>query len=80
MADLTFASAGELARLIADKQVSPVEVVRAHLERITSLDGSLKSFITVTAEAAMAAAREAEAAVAAGRPLGPLHGRSLIHI
>ena len=74
MADLTYASATELARLIASKQVSPVEVVRAHLDRITSLDGSLKSFITVAADAAMAAAREAEAAVAGGRPLGPLHG------
>ncbi len=74
MADLTFASAGELARLIAGKQVSPVEVVKAHLERITSLDGSLRSFITLTADAAMAAAREAESAVTAGRPLGPLHG------
>ncbi len=74
MADLTAASAAELGRLIAGKQVSPVEVVRAHLERITSLDGSLRAFITVTAEAAMTAAREAETAVAAGRPLGPLHG------
>ena len=74
MADLTFASAGELARLIAGKQVSPVEVVKAHLERITSLDGSLRCFITLTADAAMAAAREAESAVTAGRPLGPLHG------
>ena len=74
MADLTFASAGELARLIAGKQVSPVEVVKAHLERITSLDGSLRCFITLTAEAATAAAREAESAVTAGRPLGPLHG------
>ena len=74
MADLTYASAAELARLIAGKQVSPVDVVRAHLERITSLDGALKSFITVTAEAALAAAREAETAIVAGRSLGPLHG------
>lgn len=74
MAGLTFASVTELVRMIATKQVSPVEVVRAHLERITALDGSLKSFITVTADAALAAAREAEAAMTAGRPLGPLHG------
>jgi aspartyl-tRNA(Asn)/glutamyl-tRNA(Gln) amidotransferase subunit A len=74
MADLTFASAAELARMIAGRQVSPVEVVRAHLERITALDGSLACFITLTADAALAAAREAEAAVSAGRPLGPLHG------
>jgi aspartyl-tRNA(Asn)/glutamyl-tRNA(Gln) amidotransferase subunit A len=74
MSDLTFAPATELARMIAAKQVSPVEVVRAHLERITALDGSLRTFITLTAEAALAAAGEAEAAVAAGRPLGALHG------
>ena len=74
MGDLTFASVTELVRMIATKQVSPVEVVRAHLERITALDGSLKAFITVTADAALGGAREAEAAVAAGRPLGPLHG------
>jgi aspartyl-tRNA(Asn)/glutamyl-tRNA(Gln) amidotransferase subunit A len=74
MADLTFATATELARLIAGKQVSPVEVVRAHLDRITALDGSLKAFITVTADSALAAAREAEAAVSSGRTLGPLHG------
>lgn len=74
MADLTFASVVELARMIAGKQVSPVEVVRAYLDRITALDGSLKAFITVTADAALAAAREAEAAVTGGRPLGPLHG------
>jgi aspartyl-tRNA(Asn)/glutamyl-tRNA(Gln) amidotransferase subunit A len=74
MADLIYASAADLARLISGKEVSPVEVVRAHLERITSLDGPLKAFITVTADAALAAAREAEAAVVAGRRLGPLHG------
>ncbi|HEX5816377.1 MAG TPA: amidase [Methylomirabilota bacterium] len=74
MADLTFASATELARMIAAREVSPVEVVRAHLERITALDGSLRTFITLTADAALAAAAAAEAAVVAGRPLGPLHG------
>jgi aspartyl-tRNA(Asn)/glutamyl-tRNA(Gln) amidotransferase subunit A len=74
MADLIYASAAELARLVSGKEVSPVEIVRAHLERITALDGALKAFITVTADAALAAAREAEAAVVAGRPLRPLHG------
>jgi aspartyl-tRNA(Asn)/glutamyl-tRNA(Gln) amidotransferase subunit A len=74
VADLTFASATELARMIGARQVSPVEVVRAHLDRITALDGSLRCFITLTADGALAAAAEAEAAVTAGRPLGPLHG------
>jgi aspartyl-tRNA(Asn)/glutamyl-tRNA(Gln) amidotransferase subunit A len=64
----------ELARLIATKAVSPVEVVRAHLERIDARDRELRAYITVCADAALEAARRAEAALMAGGPLGPLHG------
>jgi aspartyl-tRNA(Asn)/glutamyl-tRNA(Gln) amidotransferase subunit A len=64
----------ELARMIAAKAVSPVEVVRAHLDRIAALDGGLRSFITVCADAALDAARTAEAALMTRRPVGPLHG------
>jgi len=60
--------------MIATKEVSPVEVVRAFLERVAVLDGTLKSFITVGADAALAAARGAEAELVAGRAAGPLHG------
>ena len=54
--------------------VSPVEVVRAHLARIERLDGTLHAYITVCGDAALEAARAAEAALAAGQPIGPLHG------
>ena len=64
----------ELARMIAAKKVSPVEVIQAHLDRIAALDGKLKSYITVMGESALAAAKAAEAAVHAGADLGPLHG------
>src|SRR2546430_957978 len=74
MQDLVWRSMVELGRMIATKEVSPVEVVRAFLERVTALDGTLKSFITVGADAALAAARGAEAELVAGRPAGPLHG------
>ena len=74
MAPLHWASVADLARLIATKEVSPVEAVRAHLDRIAALDGGLRSFITVCADAALDAARAKEADLAAGRPLGPLHG------
>ena len=74
MTDLHWASVAELARLIATKEVSPVEVVRAHLDRIAALDAGLRCFITVTADAAMESARAAETELAAGRELGPLHG------
>jgi len=74
MVDLHWASMSELARMIATKTVSPVEVVRAHLDRIASLDGQLRAYITVCEDAALQAARAAEAAVVSGQPLGPLHG------
>ena len=64
----------DLARMIATKEVSPVEVVRAHLARIERLDGTLHAYITVCGDAALDAARAAEAALAAGQPVGPLHG------
>src|SRR5262245_20216711 len=64
----------DLGRMIATKQISPVEVVRAHLDRIAALDPKLRAFITVCSDAALEAARAAEADLVAGRTLGPLHG------
>jgi aspartyl-tRNA(Asn)/glutamyl-tRNA(Gln) amidotransferase subunit A len=74
VADLFWASMTELAGLIATKAVSPVAVVRAHLDRITALDGGLRAYITVCGEAALEAARAAESGLMSGQPLGPLHG------
>src|SRR5215470_3308158 len=74
MSTLVWASMGELARLVATKAVSPVDVVQAHLDRITALDGKVKAYITVMGESALATARTAEAAVQSGAALGPLHG------
>jgi aspartyl-tRNA(Asn)/glutamyl-tRNA(Gln) amidotransferase subunit A len=74
MPDLVWRSMVELGRMIATKEVSPVEVVRAFLDRVTALDGTLKSFITVCADAALEAARAAEAPSPAGYQAGPLHG------
>jgi aspartyl-tRNA(Asn)/glutamyl-tRNA(Gln) amidotransferase subunit A len=64
----------ELARLIATKAVSPVEVTRAHLDRIAAHDATLKAYITVCADGALQAATAAEAALMAGETVGPLHG------
>jgi aspartyl-tRNA(Asn)/glutamyl-tRNA(Gln) amidotransferase subunit A len=74
VADLFWSSLSDLARLIATKAASPVEVVRAYLDRIGALDGALRAYITVCGDAALEAARGAEAALVAGRPGGPLHG------
>ncbi|HXJ77781.1 MAG TPA: amidase family protein, partial [Candidatus Methylomirabilis sp.] len=74
MSDLVWTSMTELARAIRAREVSPVEVVKAHLDRIAALDGKLRAYITVTSDAAVASARSAEAAVASDETLGPLHG------
>jgi len=72
--DLCFAAATAIARRIASREVSPVEVVDAVLARAERLEPSLNIFAVLAAEAARAAARAAEAAVIGGQPLGPLHG------
>ena len=74
MTDLCWTPLRDLAQRITTKEVSPVEVVRAHLERIHAHDGRLRSFITVLADEATEAARRAEADLMAGRVQGPLHG------
>jgi aspartyl-tRNA(Asn)/glutamyl-tRNA(Gln) amidotransferase subunit A len=72
--ELCFKSAGELAALVASKEVSPVEIVNAHLERIEGTEGVLNSFITLLPEQAREAARRAETQIQRGNYLGPLHG------
>jgi aspartyl-tRNA(Asn)/glutamyl-tRNA(Gln) amidotransferase subunit A len=72
--DFAFASAAELAALIAQRVVSPVEIVDIVLDRIERAQPTLNAFITVCADDARAAAKTAEAAVKRGDALGPLHG------
>ena len=73
-AELCFIPATELARLIRARQISPVELTRAVLERVERLNPIVNAFCTVTADAALAAAREAEQAAMKGALRGPLHG------
>ena len=72
--DLCYLTIGELARLIESKAISPVEVTAQQLARVETLDGRLKSYATVMADRAMAAAKAAEGEIAQGRYRGPLHG------
>ena len=71
---LHFRSITGIAEGIASKQLSPVDVTSAMLERIEELDGQLKSYATVMADSAMAAAQEAEREINTGTYRGPLHG------
>ena len=72
--ELVYLSAAEQGRLLRDRKLSPVELVRACLERIERYDGILRAYITVCAEQALAQARQAEREIAAGNFRGPLHG------
>ena len=71
---IPYLSATELSRLIQKRELSPVEVVEDYLERIDRVDSELNSYITVSRDAALDAARQAEQVIARGGYLGPMHG------
>ncbi len=72
--ELSLASLEDISQQIAKKEASPVELTETMLARIERLNPSLNAYITVTAEQAIADAREAEREIVAGRQRGPLHG------
>lgn len=72
--DLAYLPLLDLSQRIHDGALSPVEATEAQLARIKALQPKLNAYATVMAESAMAAARRAEAEIAADRWRGPLHG------
>ena len=71
---ICYRPAVELARMIREKKLSPIEVVNAFLQRIEEINPKVNAFCTMTAETAVEEAQRAEQAVMDGEPLGPLHG------
>lgn len=71
--ELIYSDATKLAELIRTREVSPVEVMKAHLDRIEAVNPKVNAIVTI-AENALQSAREAEAAIQRGGELGPLHG------
>jgi aspartyl-tRNA(Asn)/glutamyl-tRNA(Gln) amidotransferase subunit A len=63
-----------LSKALRRREVSPVEITLAYLQRIETFDGKINSFITVLPEQALKAARSAEKELLKGRSSGPLHG------
>ena len=72
--EICYMSAADLGRRLRQGEISPVEIVEAHLSRIRATEPTLNSFITLLPEQDMAAARQAERDIQAGRYRGPLHG------
>ena len=66
----------ELSRRIQTREISPVEATTAQLARIENLDGELKSYAHLMAEAALLQARAAEAEIMRGEIRGPLARRA----
>src|SRR5438477_7647297 len=74
MAELWQRSATELSEAIARREVSSVDVVRAHLDRIDAVNGQINAVTRVLGDDALRAASDADRAVLAGEPLGVFHG------
>jgi aspartyl-tRNA(Asn)/glutamyl-tRNA(Gln) amidotransferase subunit A len=72
--DLTQLTISEAAGSFASRELSPVELTRAYLDRIDRLNSRLNSYITITADAALESARKAEMEIRAGQSRGLLHG------
>ena len=73
-ADLCFLPAAEVAGRIRTRDISPVELTRAVLERIERHDGRVNAFAHLAPDLALDMAKAAEDAVLRGDELGPLHG------
>jgi Asp-tRNA(Asn)/Glu-tRNA(Gln) amidotransferase A subunit family amidase len=71
---LHYLAATNMARLVREGALSPVELVDAHPDRIATCDPTLRAYVRVDADRARREAAEAAAAVRRGDPLGPLHG------
>ena len=71
--NIFFSDAGRLAELVRTHEISPVEVMQAHLDRIAAVNPRLNAIVTV-ADGALRDAKAAETAVLRGEALGPLHG------
>lgn len=72
--EITFTPATELARLIRERKVSPTELVEHFSARIERINPKLGAYVLVTHEVALEQAKAAEAALASGADVGPLHG------
>ena len=72
--ELVFTPAYQLADYISSKQLSPVELTKAYLERIEKLNPEINAYLTVAGDQAIADAVISERMVMSGAELGPLHG------
>ncbi len=68
------ATAAEMAKALAAKEISSVDLTKAHLDRIAEVDSQVKAFLHVDADGALAQAQAVDAKIASGQTLSPLAG------
>jgi len=74
MANLEHRTATELVTMLKAREISSVELTEHFINRIEAHDGDVNAMVVRTFDDARAKAKDADAALAAGRDLGPLHG------
>src|SRR5205814_9875804 len=72
--DIAFSSVADLARWIRTRALSSERLTRLYLDRLERFQPKINAAITITRDFALQQARRADAEIAAGRYLGPLHG------
>lgn len=77
--DLCYRSARELTAALRRREISARELVQAHLDRIERVNPQLNAIVTLVPERALAEAAAADERLAAGEPVGPLHGLPVAH-
>jgi aspartyl-tRNA(Asn)/glutamyl-tRNA(Gln) amidotransferase subunit A len=74
MSDLTLLGIAEAGRLLARREITATALTESFLKRIEAVDRKISSYITVTADLARAAARQADTELKGGVRRGPMHG------
>ena len=77
--DLCYLTIREAGDLIKQRELSPVELTKAMLDRIDAIDDKVKSYTVVSSDIALAEARAAETDISGGNYKGPLHGIPMAH-
>ena len=72
--DIAYAPVTQLARWIETRKLTSTRLTQIYLDRIQRFDGKLRCIITLTRDAALARAKQADTEIAAGKYRGPLHG------
>ena len=69
-----FLTLADAAKAIRSKEISPLDLTRFSLDKVSSLNSKLNAFLTVSADEALATAKRAEREIHNGNYIGPMHG------